>query len=188
MQLRAPAIAALSLLANVVSAQPPATGGERDFVFTDDDGHLVLRFVGAGPGAPDRHQRDEILNQEFSVMIHDDLRADLQFESERVDAEWAALTEPRIEARADQVRSAFSAIEIECRSTTCRLMLEHADRRSVREHQQLIAFVQDALAPLVGSESSGFERSYLIAAYEQRAEAPLIKVYLRRTTDAGQAL
>jgi hypothetical protein len=183
MQLRAPAIAALWILGNAVSAQPPAAAGERDFVFTDDDGHLLLRFVGAGPEAPDRHQRDEILNQEFSVMIHDDLRADIQFESERMDAEWAAMTEPRIEARAQDVRSAFSAIEIECRSTSCRLMLEHADRRSVREHQQLIGHVQAALAPLVDSESSGFERSYLIAAYEQRSEAPLIKVYLRRTTD-----
>lgn len=55
----------------------------------------------------------------------------------------------------------------------------------VVEHQELIGLVQDALGPLVEAETSGFENSYLIAAYEQRFEVPLIKVYLRRTTRAG---
>jgi hypothetical protein len=179
------AIAASWGLATAASAQPVATPGERDFIFTDDEGHLVLRFVGAGPDAPDRHQRDEIMNQEFSIMIHDDLRADLSFEAERVDSKWAAIMEPRIESQAAEIGHAFSTIEIECRLATCRLMLEQADRRSVVEHQELIGLVQDVLAPLVAGEAAGFESSYLIAAYEQRFEVPLIKVYLRRTTRAG---
>lgn len=185
MRTHAIAIAASCGLATALSAQPVAAPADRDFVFTDDEGHLVLRFVGAGPGAPSTHQRDEIMNQEFSIMVHDDLRADLVFEAERIDSEWAAVMEPRIESQAAGIRHAFSAIEIECRSESCRLMMEHSDRLSVVEHQQMIGLVQEALAPLVESDSSGLNSTYLIAAYEQGPEIPLIKVYLRRTTNAG---
>jgi hypothetical protein len=165
MQVSAFSIVALLSVAAAVWSPPVSADDERDFIFTDDEGHLVLRFAGAGPSGPDRHALEEVVN-----------------ESEPVDSEWAASMEPRVRAQATALGHRFSSIDAECRSTTCRLVLAHDERWSVAEHQALIEIVQRELEPLVEGDQSGFEPIFLIAAYEQQFEMPRVKVYLRRST------
>ena len=55
--------------------------GERDFVFTDEEGHLVLRYAGAKDGSLTTRQKDEIINVSLSTMVHDHLRADVEFDA-----------------------------------------------------------------------------------------------------------
>lgn len=155
---------------------------ERDFVFTDDEGHLVLRFAGSGPAGPDAHELEEVVNQSFSTMVHDQLRADLIFGAERVDAQWAPSMEPRIRSHLTALEGRFSMIEVKCRSMTCRVVMEETQRLDVEQHQALMDIVQNALEPLTRKGRSHFDPVFLIAAYEQLFETPQIKVYLKRAT------
>ena len=159
-----------------------AESNERDFIFTDEDGHLVLRFAGAGPAGPDPVELEEVINAAFSTMVHDRLRADLLFGAERVDPEWAEVMEPELRSQIAPIRHAFGEIEIECRARTCRMLMEHAAHGSVAEHSKLIDTVQQALEPMTQGSQARFEPIFLIGAYEQQFETPLIKVYLRRAT------
>jgi hypothetical protein len=158
-----------------------AAQDERDFMFTDEEGHLVLRFTGTGASGLDTDQRDEIVNAEFSRMVHDRLRADLRFDTEPLDSEWADAMEPRIRTHLRETGSGFAAIHVECRSTSCRLVLEHASRLPISEHRTLMGHVQHALLAFVEAHPASFEPVFLIAAYDQEGETPHIKAFLQRT-------
>lgn len=170
----------------LVAAWPlPATPqDDRDFVFTDEDGHLVLRFAGSEPGGLEPDQVDEIVNAEFSTMVHDRLRADLRFDTEPMDPEWADRMEPRIARRLRETgpdfRSIFPDITVECRSASCRVLLEHTRRLPVSEHRLLMGNVERALQAFMEANPGSFEPVFLMAAYDQALEAPHIKAFLRR--------
>ena len=180
MRFSALTIAASFGLALALWPQLGATQDERDFVFTDDEGHLVLRFAGSEPGGLDTDQRDEIVNAEFSSMVHDRLRADIRFDSEPVDSEWADSMEPRIERHVRETGPEFSAIEVRCRSASCRLVLEHTGRLRISEHQSLMGNVQLVIQAFMEANPASFEPVFLIAAYDQERETPHIKAFLRR--------
>lgn len=177
-------IAASIGVAILVWPQLSAAQDNRDFVFADEDGHLVLRFAGAPFGGLSADQADEILNAEFSIMVHDRLRADLRFEAEPVDSTWASVTEPALSKLVSETELEFSAITVECRSTSCRLILEHT-RLPISEHRGMLEIVQRGLHAFVETNPSSFDPVFLIAAYDQLRETPSIKAYLRRAPDGG---
>jgi hypothetical protein len=171
-------------LAVAVCPQLAATQDDRDFVFTDEEGHLVLRFAGSEPGGLEPDQFDEIVNAEFSTMVHDRLRADLRFDTEPVDSEWAESMEPRVAMYLGETGPDFwsiiADITVECRSASCRLLLEHTRRLGVSEHRMLMWSVQRALQAFMESNPASFEPVFLMAAYDQEREVPHIKAFLRR--------
>jgi hypothetical protein len=178
-------IAASIGLAVVAWPRPAATQDGRDFVFTDPEGHLVLRFAGSEPGGLEPDQIDEIVNAEFSTMVHDRLRADIRFDTEPVDSEWAELMEPQIAMYLGETGPDFWSISpditVRCRSASCRLLLEHTRRLQVSEHRLLMGRVQRALQAFMESNPASFEPVFLMAAYDQELEVPHIKAFLRRT-------
>jgi len=170
-------------LAVAVWPQLAATQDERDFVFTDDEGHLVLRFAGAGSGGPgglDANQRDEIVNVQLSTMVHDRLRADAAFDAEPIDSEWADSMEPRIERHMRETGPEFSAIHVECRSASCRLLLEHSGGRSVSEHRALMGAAQHVIQAFIEANPTSFKPVFMIAAHYQEPESPYLKLFLRK--------
>lgn len=157
------------------------TQSDRDYVFQDEDGHLVLRFAGIGDKALDSSQAYEILNQEFSRMVHDRLHADLQFADERRDPDWAASMEPQI---AEQVRHTgleYSDLFVECRVASCRVIMEQRKSWSVPAHLTVLETVQESLEAFIAEHADSFEPVFLITAYEQENETSHIKAFLRRT-------
>jgi hypothetical protein len=179
-RLRALSVAVALGLAVAVWPELAATQDERDFIFTDEDGHLVLRFVGTASGSLDTNQREEIVNVQLSTMVHDRLRADAVFEAEAIDPLWAAPMESRIERHLNETLPEFSGIHAECRSTSCRLVLEHKGGRSVSAHESLMDAAQDAIGSLIEADPAGVEPVFLMAAHYQDPEQPYIKVFLRR--------
>lgn len=185
MQVMAAKIAmSLSLLVGAMGPLPAAAQSDRDFVFKDEDGHLVLRFVGAGREL-NSHQRDEIVNAEFSSMVHDRLRADLAFDVEPIDSEWAVSAETRIETYLRDIAPGFATVSRECRSASCRVVLEHASRMQISEHQSLISSVQGPLQKLIEAQPISFERVFLMTAYDKNNQTPHIKAFLYRAGDDG---
>ena len=178
--------AAISLgLTLAISPQSGRTQSDRDFVFTDLDGHLVIRFVGTGATGLDPSQAYEISNQEFSTMVHDRLHADLAFEDEHRDPAWARSMEPEI---GDHVRHAgpeFSDIFIECRAVSCRVIMEQPVHWSVPEHQAVLEIVQESLEDFVAARPRQFEPGFMITAYYQEFQTSHIKAFLRRVEDAA---
>lgn len=183
------AFASSAAVALVMALMLPSTGwnqsaqtqADRDYVFTDEDGHLVLRFAGSTDAGLDSAQHYEILNQEFSRMVHDRLHADLQFAGERRDPEWAASMEPRI---ADHVRHAgpeFSDIYVECRAESCRLIMEQPLRWDVPEHQVVLGIMQQSIEAFIAAHREHFVPGFLITAYYQETSTSHIKAFLRRT-------
>lgn len=171
-------------LALAMWPQSGRTQSDRDFVFTDLEGHLVLRFAGTGAIGLDLSQAEEILNAEFSTMVHDRLRADLQFEEEPRDPEWAASMEPRIEEHVKHAGSEFSDIFVECRAASCRVIMEQPMHWSVPAHQAVLETVQESLEAFIAAHRQHFEPVFLITAYDQETETPHIKAFLRRTGHA----
>ena len=173
-------------LALALALWPPSgrTESDRDFVFTDLVGHLVFRFAGTGPTGLDPSQADEVLDQEFSRMVHDRLRADLLFEDEPRDAKWAASMEPQIEAHVEHAGPAFSDVVVECRAASCRVIMEQPGRWSVPEHQAVLDTVQASLEAFVAAHRQDFEPVFMIAAYDKESETASIKAFLRRTGHA----
>jgi hypothetical protein len=157
---------------------------DRDFVFTDEEGHLVLRFAGTGARGLDPPQTYEILNQEFSRMVHDRLHADLLFESEPRDPDWAASMAPQIEQHVTHAGPEFSDILVQCRAASCRITMEQPVHWSVREHQAVLDTVQESLEAFIAARRQHFEPVFMITAYYQETETSHIKAFLRRT---GQA-
>jgi hypothetical protein len=174
-------------LAVAVLPQLAATQDDRDFVFTDEEGHLVLRYAGAGPDGLDANQMEEIVNVVLSVMVHDRLRADAVFEAEPVDSQWADSMEARIERHVSETGPEFSAVDVECRSASCRLVLEHASTWSVSEHQSLMGIAQLVIQAFIEANPASFEPVFLIAAHLQEPGNPYIKLFLRRAAGRNQA-
>ena len=172
-------VAASVGLVLVICSRQAAAQDDRDYVFTDEEGHLVLRFAGAG-SVLDSDQRDEIFNAEFSSMVHDRLRADLRFDTEPVDSAWAGSMAPRIERHLREAGLDFSTMNVECRSVSCRLVLEHTRRLPISEHRSLRGHVQLVIQALIEADPSSFEPVFLIAAYDQEGETPHIKAFLQR--------
>ena len=174
-------------LALAMWPQSGRTQSDRDFVFTDLEGHLVLRFAGTGATGLDSSQAEEILNAEFSTMVHDRLRADLQFEVEPRDREWAASMEPQIKELVKHAGPEFSDILVECRAASCRVIMEQPVHWSVPEHQAVLETVQKSLEAFIAARRQHFEPIFMITAYDQETETSHIKAFLRRTGDAPPA-
>lgn len=156
------------------------TQSDREFVFADEDGHLIVRFVGAGVTGLDESQVYEISNAEFSSMVHDRLHADLRFEDEPRDPDWAASIVPDIEAHVRHAGPEFSAVFIECRAASCRLVLEQPGNWSVPEQHTVLETVQASLEQFIAGRQQHFEPGFMITAYDQQFQIPHIKAFLRR--------
>jgi hypothetical protein len=174
-------IAASLGLAAAMCQQLAAAQNDRDFVFTDDEGYLVIRFVRMGPQGLNETQRDEVLDQEFSTMIHDRLRADLRFEDEPIDSNWAAWAEPEIQKLIVKMPPGFSSVNVQCRSASCRIVLEHPSRLSIAEHQSLMGTVEGVIQEFVDANPSTFDPAFMMTAYDQESETPHVKAFIRRT-------
>ena len=161
------------------------TQPDREFVFTDEDGHLMVRFPGSGATGLDASQAEEILNAEFSTMVHDRLRADLLFAAEPRDAEWAAWMEPQIEKHVERAGPAFSDVFVECRAASCRIVLEQPGHRTVPEHRLVLETVEESVKSFVAVHQQHFEPVFMIVAYDQLTETSHIKAFLRRTGDSA---
>lgn len=166
------------------SSVASASQNDREYIFVDDEGHLVLRLVAAGPGELPPVQRNEVLNQEFSIMVHDRMHADLRFESEALDADWATTMEPRLQRLLGDAVADFPAVEVECRAVNCRILLEQAERFSITEHQQRIGQLQAIIESYIGANPSSFDPAFIMAGYEQASQTPMIKIFLQRAADA----
>jgi hypothetical protein len=154
---------------------------DMEFTFDDEEGHLILRFVGLGPEGISESQRQEVLNAELSSMVHDHLRADVRFETEAIDAEWAIATEQHIAANLPGPGADFAEVVTECRSESCRIRLKQAVRWSMTEHQERLDNIQTTIQHLIDAVPGRFSSTYLIAAYEKLRFAPEIKIYLPRS-------
>ena len=174
------AVAALAWALLVWPLHGPAQP-DRNFVFTDEDGHLLIRFAGTGATGLDPSQADEILNAEFSVMVHDRLRADLLFAAEPRDPDWAASMQPRIEAHVKRAGPEFSNLFVECRAASCRVIMEQPGHWSMPAHQAVLETVQEALEAFIAVHRQHFEPVFMITAYYQEFETSHIKAFLRRT-------
>ena len=185
-RLRLPALGIAAAFSLAISAWSPSSlaQNERDFIFADDEGYLILRFTGSYPDGLGTEQMAEVVNASVSTMVHDRLRADVLFDSEPEDPAWAAMTVPRIVEQLLSVEPDFTAIDVECHAMTCRLVLEHAQHLTVADHQSLMGSVQALIRSFVDEHPQYFESNFLIAAYEQETETPAIKAYLTRA-DAG---
>jgi hypothetical protein len=167
-------------LALAMWPQAGQTQSDRDYVFDDLEGHLVIRFAGTGTSALHPSQAEEVINAELSSMVHDRLRADLLFEDEPHDPEWAAAMAPQIEEHARHAGPEFSAIFTECRAASCRLVMEHSMHWTVPEHRVVLETVQKSLDAFIADRPQEFEPVFMITAYYQEFEIPHIKAFLRR--------
>jgi len=185
MKVRANGLARLTAIVIALMLEPANAQSWRDFIFTDDEGHLILRFVGNPSGEPSPTQMEEVHSAEVSVMVHDRMRADVLFESEIVDSTWALSMESRLGQHFARVESPFTSVESECRSQSCRLYVDHPDGRNVREHQSLMSLLETPVRSFIDSNPGSIDSVFLIAGYYQEPAAPYIKVYLRRTMPAA---
>ena len=177
-----------SICLGLALAMPPQIGhaqSDRDFVFTDGDDHLIIRFAGTGRNGLDASQADEVLNAEFSKMIHDRLRADLLFENEPRDPQWSAAMAPQIREQVEGAGPEFSEIFVECRVASCRVIMEQPTSRSLPEHRAMLATVQQSLEAFISTRRQYFEPVFMITAYYKNFQTPHIKAFLRRTGDAA---
>lgn len=172
-------------LALAMWPQSGRTQSDRDFVFTDEEGHLVIRFAGTRATGLDSSQAYEVLNAEFSRMVHDRLHADLQFVAEPRDPEWAASMEPQIEKHVEHAGPEFSAILTECRAASCRIIMEQPGHWTVPAHRTVLETVQKSLEAFITARRQQFEPIFMITAYYQETETSHIKAFLRRTGHAG---
>ena len=185
--MRASVSAAVIVLALTGRPESGLTQPDRDFVFTDLEGHLVIRFPGTGATGLSSSQAEEVLNAELSSMVHDRLRADLLFEAEPRDADWAAWMEPQIEKHVKHAGPDFSNVAIECRAASCRVVMEQSVHRTVAAHQAVLETVHESIEAFIATRRQHFKPVFMIAAYDQEPETPHIKVFLRRTEHARGA-
>lgn len=172
-------------LALAMWPQGGRTQSDRDYVFTDEHGHLVIRFVGANDTGLGSSQAYEILNQEFSRMVHDRLHADLRFQEEPRDPEWAASMEPQIAEHVEHAGPEFSDILVACRASSCRVIMEQPRHWSVPEHRAVLEIVQASLERFTAAHPQHFEPAFMVTAYYQETETPHIKAFLRRAGHAA---
>jgi hypothetical protein len=90
---------------------------------------------------------------------------------------------PRIERHVSDTGPEIPAVTVECRSASCRLVLEHASTFRVAEHQSLMGIAQRVVQTFIETNPASFEPFVLIAAHYQEPERPYLKLFLRR---AGQ--
>ena len=178
----APLAALVSALIALGWARTGVSEDDREFIFTDDEGHLVLRLVAAGRGELGPVQRNEVLNQELSVMVHDRMHADIRFESEPLDADWASEMELRVRHILGDAATRFSDLEVECRTSTCRILLEQTTRLTISEHQQQLEQLQAVIENYIGNDPASFDPGFVMAGYEQASQTPMIKVFLQRAS------
>jgi hypothetical protein len=157
-----------------------AAQNDRDYVFTDDQGHLVLRYAGAAPGGLTDSQMDEITNVQLSTMVHDRLRADALFDAEPVDPAWAKPMQARLMEALGAALPEMTALQVECRSAACRLLLEHSGGHTVAEHESLMDTAQRAVRAFLDAHPGQFEQVFLMAGLYKEAPGAYIKVFLRR--------
>ena len=157
---------------------PP--NSERDIIVTDFDGHVIVRFAGAAPGELDQAASDEIGMLLAAEKVPEELDADLRFEDERVDSDWATETARLIRRHVLATGPGFAEIHVECRSSSCRLHLYEANRFTVLEHQIELGRVQPVIAAFIADNTPEFEPVFLMAAYARRLETPFIRVILQR--------
>lgn len=167
-------------LAVALTPQAGRAQSDRDFVFADLEGHLVIRFAGTGAAGLDASQAEEVLNSEFSSMVHDRLRADLLFEDEPRDPEWAASMEPEITAYVRHLGARFSNVLTECRAASCRVVMEQGRHWTVPEHRAVLDTVQKSLEAFVAARPQHFAPVFMLTAYYQEREIPHVKAFLRR--------
>lgn len=186
--MRFPASALATCLGLAILAWPPpaASQNERDFIFTDAEGHLALRFAGTGATGLSAQQIEDVANVELSIMVHERLRADAAFEAEPVDAEWAESTEARVAQHLSTTAPEFSPIDVECRSASCRIVLEHAGGWSVAEHRWLMGIAQRAVEAFIAADPQTFEPVFMIAARYQEPAQPYISMILPRAAGPGR--
>jgi hypothetical protein len=176
------------MLALAAGPRQASAQDDIDFVFRDEDGHLILRFVGVPPGGLSTTQRDDVENSEFSTMVHDHLRADLRFEAEPPDAAWSSGMVPQIESWLRDRLEGFASTTIECRAASCRIVLEHTARLPMTEHEAMLGQVQSVIQDFVDTRPGDFQRSFTITAYEQQFFMPHIKAFISRAVrPAGRA-
>jgi hypothetical protein len=181
-------ILSVVIFLGLASATWPQSGraqSDRDYVFADLEGHLIIRFAGTGDTGLDKSQAEEVLNAEFSSMVHDRLRADLMFEDEPRDPEWAAAMEPQIAEHVKHVGPDFSGIFTECRAASCRVVMEQPMHWTVPKHRAVLETVQKSLESFIAARRELFEPVFMITAYYQERETPHIKAFLRRTEHAS---
>jgi hypothetical protein len=159
---------------------------DRDFVFTDEDGHLVVRFVGTGATGLDPSQAEEILNAEFSSMVHDRLRADLMFEDEPRDRDWDARMAPVLREHASLAGLHFTEVFVECRAASCRIVMDQPGHWSVSQHLVVLEAVVESLEDFIAEQRPQFEPGFMITAYYQQYQIPHIKAFLRRAALSSQ--
>ena len=157
---------------------------DRDFVFTDGEGHLIIRFAGTGASGLDASQAYEVLNAEFSTMVHDRLHADLAFEREPRDTDWGASMELEIAEHVQDAGPKFSNVFVQCRAASCRVIMQQPGHWSVAEHRAVLETMQESLDAFIASRRAHFEPVFLITAYDQEHETTHIKAFLRRTEHA----
>jgi hypothetical protein len=174
----------LFTLALALAAWPSSgrTQADRDYVFTDEDGHLIIRFAGSAAAGLNSEQAYEIINQEFSRMVHDRLHADIQFAEERRDPEWAVSMEPQITEQVGATGLQFSDVYVQCRARSCRVILEQDRHWDVAAHQAVLGVVQQSLESFIAAHPQQFVPGFLITAYYQENATSHIKAFLRRTT------
>ena len=178
------AVAASFALALTAFPGRASAQGAGDFVFTDDEGHLILRYVGTDSGHLDAHQFDEVGNVELSTMVHDRLRADTIFETEPIDAKWSKPTATRIARHLRHAAPQFSDVHVECRSASCRLVLQQrAATWSVQAHRELMGRTQQVVQKFIEANPATFEPVFLMAGQYQEPDRPYMKLFLRRAID-----
>jgi hypothetical protein len=174
------AFAATILLAAAACPRMACAEADRDFVFTDDEGHLVLRFVGIGHEELDANQRQEVVDATLSTMVHDRLRADNLFDAEPVDAQWSRSMEALLTATRGDLGDEFFSFYVACRSQTCRVFLEERMRPDVAGHQALMGRVQRVYEAFIEAHPGSFDAVFMLAGYDQDEQTPSIKVFLHR--------
>jgi hypothetical protein len=165
----------------------PALGtapNSRDFTFTEGEAHRIIRFVGTPEGRLTEEQRYEVVNSEFSTMVHDRIWADIRFEAEPRDAQGTRTLAPRLEAYLRQNGPEFDDIIAECRAATCRVALEHDDWLGLREHEALLDRVQPVIEALITADAGLFEPEFMLTAYAKEPHTPNLKVFLTRAPEA----
>jgi hypothetical protein len=186
MRFPAPTLAACLGLAIFACPPPAASQDDRDFIFTDAEGHLVLRFAGTGASGLSARQIEDVANVELSIMVHERLRADAAFEAEPVDTGWADPMEARIAEHMSTTAPEFSPLDVECRSASCRVVLEHAGGWSVAEHRWLAGIAQRAVEAFIAADPHSFEPVFMIVARYQEPAQPYISLILPRAAAAGR--
>ena len=179
-------LAWLAVVSPMLLAGPAAAQQHRDFIRQDDEGHLILRFTGTGTNELNADQEEELVNAFVSVMVHDRLRADVLFEAEGVEADWAAPFELRLRRHLDDFESDLQVFDIECRTMTCRVAFLHDEVWNLSEHQTLMSTAQQMLEAFVASRPNHFKTDFLLAGYYQERETQYIKAYINRTSDGSE--